>query len=130
LQAPNNKYVLQIKLNQQPETTICRINQKPKSTKYKPIIKHIRYTNKTNNPKPPSVEENQKPKSKKYKQIIKHISYTNKHVKQQPQIQKPNGGNISQLESLKAKIVCQRESKLIREGKLGKKKSRSKPLWV
>jgi hypothetical protein len=98
LQAPNNKYVLQIKLNQQPETTICRINQKPKS--------------------------------KKYKQIIKHISYTNKHVKQQPQIQKPNGGNISQLESLKAKIVCQRESKLIREGKLGKKKSRSKPLWV
>jgi hypothetical protein len=49
--------------------------------------------NKTNNPKPPSVEENQKPKNKKYKQIIKHISYTNKHVKQQPQIQKPNGGN-------------------------------------
>jgi hypothetical protein len=48
-------------------------------------------SNKTNNPKPPSVEESQKPKSKKYKQIIKYISYTNKHVKQ-PQIQKPNGG--------------------------------------
>jgi hypothetical protein len=48
--------------------------------------------NKTNNSKPPSIEENQKPKSKKHKQIIKHISYTNKHVKQ-PQIQKPNGGN-------------------------------------
>jgi hypothetical protein len=47
--------------------------------------------NKTNNPKPPYVEECQKPKSKKYKQIIKYISYTNKHVKQ-PQIQKPNGG--------------------------------------
>jgi predicted chitinase len=73
----SNKYVLQIKGNQQTQT-ICR--------------------------------KNQKPKSKKYKQIVKHINYTNKYVKQ-PQIQNPNGGNNSQIESPKSKIFYQMESK-------------------
>jgi hypothetical protein len=49
--------------------------------------------NKTNNPKPPSVEESQKSKSKKYKQIIKYISYTNKHLNNHKSRSQTGGNN-------------------------------------
>jgi hypothetical protein len=59
----------------------------------------------TNKPKL-SVEKTRNPKVKN----ASKSSNTNKYVKQ-PQIQNPNGGNNSQIESPKSKIFYQMESK-------------------
>jgi hypothetical protein len=70
----SNKYVLQIKGNQQTQT-ICRKNQKPKSKKYKQIVKHINYTNKyvkqpqIQNPNGGNNSQTESPKSKIFYQM-------------------------------------------------------------